>query len=144
MCVKIESFDQGQQFGTKCKILFAHSGYHLKVNWVSNKQPPEVFCRKGVLRNCTKFTEKHLCQSLPLNKVTGCVEFHIETSHLFCSAKQITGFYIKWNTACNFIQKDTLTQVLYCEFCEISKNTFSTEHLWWLLVLIKEIKKSRN
>ena len=21
-----------------------------------------------------------------------------------------------------------------CEFCEISKNTFFTEHLWWLLV----------
>ena len=27
------------------------------------KQPPEVFCRKGVLGNFTKFTGKHLCQS---------------------------------------------------------------------------------
>ena len=25
---------------------------------------PEVFCKKGVLRNFTKFTRKHLCQSL--------------------------------------------------------------------------------
>ena len=25
----------------------------------------------------------------------------------------------------NFIKKDTLTQVFSCEFCEISKNTFS-------------------
>ena len=25
---------------------------------------PEVFCKKGVLRNFTKFTGKHLCQSL--------------------------------------------------------------------------------
>ena len=32
---------------------------------------PEVFCRKDVLRNFTKFTEKRLCQSLFFNKVTG-------------------------------------------------------------------------
>ena len=29
---------------------------------------PEVFCKKGVLRNFTKFTGKHLCQSLFFNK----------------------------------------------------------------------------
>ena len=28
--------------------------------------------------------------------------------------------------ACNFIQKETLAQVFSCEFCEISKNTFSS------------------
>ena len=27
--------------------------------------------------------------------------------------------------ACNFIQKETLAQVFSCEFCKISKNTFS-------------------
>ena len=32
---------------------------------------PEVSCKKGVLRNFTKFTGKHLCQSLFFNKVTG-------------------------------------------------------------------------
>ena len=31
---------------------------------------PEVFCKKGLLRNVTKFTGKHLCQSLFFNKVT--------------------------------------------------------------------------
>ena len=30
---------------------------------------PEVFCRKGVLRNFAKFTGKHMCQSLFFNKV---------------------------------------------------------------------------
>ena len=35
------------------------------------KQPPEVFYEEGVLRNFTKFTEKHLCQSLFFNKVAG-------------------------------------------------------------------------
>ena len=32
---------------------------------------PEVFCKKGVLRNFTKFIGKHLCQSLFFNKVAG-------------------------------------------------------------------------
>ena len=31
-------------------------------------------------------------------------------------------------------EKETLAQVFYCEFCEISKNTFFTEHLRWLLL----------
>ena len=31
--------------------------------------------------------------------------------------------------ACNFIKKETLTQVFPYEFCEISKSTFFTEHL---------------
>ena len=35
----------------------------------SRSSRPEVFCKKGVLRNLTKFTEKHLCQSLFFNKV---------------------------------------------------------------------------
>ena len=33
--------------------------------------------------------------------------------------------------------KKTLAQVLFCEFCEISKNTFFTEHLRWLLLDIR-------
>ena len=33
--------------------------------------PPEVFCKKGVLRNFVKFTGKYLFQSLFLNKVAG-------------------------------------------------------------------------
>ena len=32
--------------------------------------------------------------------------------------------------ACNFIKNDTPAKVLSCEFCEISKNIFFTEHLW--------------
>ena len=55
----------------------------------------EVHCKKGVLRNFSKFTGKHLCQSL---------------------------FFIK--LACNFIKKETLAQVFSCEFCKISKNIF--------------------
>ena len=32
---------------------------------------PEVFCKKGALKNFSKFTEKHLCQILFFNKVAG-------------------------------------------------------------------------
>ena len=66
----------------------------------SGSSRSEVFCKKGVLRNFTKFTGKHLCQSLFFNKVAGPGQ------------------------ACNFIKKETLAQVFSCEFCEISKNTF--------------------
>ena len=38
---------------------------------ISRSSRPEVFCKKGVLRNVTKFTGKHLCQSLFFNKVAG-------------------------------------------------------------------------
>ena len=31
-------------------------------------------------------------------------------------------------SACAIIKKETLTQVLSCEFCEIFKKTYSTEH----------------
>ena len=37
----------------------------------SGSSRPEVFFKKGVLRNFTKFTRKHLCQGLFFNKVAG-------------------------------------------------------------------------
>ena len=64
--------------------------------------------RKGVPRNFAKFTGKHLCQSLLFNKVAGLMPVTY------------------W--------KETLAQVFFCEFCEISKKIFFTEHLRWLLM----------
>ena len=32
--------------------------------------------------------------------------------------------------ACNVIKKQTLAKVFSCDFCEISKNTLFTDHLW--------------
>ena len=68
------------------------------------KQPPEVFYKKSVLRDFTKFTGKHLCQSLSFNKVAG-----------LSSATLL---------------KKRLAQVFSCEFYEIFKNNFFTEHFW--------------
>ena len=42
---------------------------------ISRRSRPEVFCKKGVLKNFTKFTEKHLCQSLFFNKAAGLPAF---------------------------------------------------------------------
>ena len=68
------------------------------------KQPPEVFYKKSVLRDFTKFTGKHLCQSLSFNKVAGL-------------------------SSATFLKK-RLAQVFSCEFYEIFKNNFFTEHFW--------------
>ena len=45
-------------------------------NWHNHNQQfrstrPEMFCKKGVLRNFANFTRKHLSQSLFLNKAAG-------------------------------------------------------------------------
>ena len=45
---------------------------------------PEVFFKKGVLRNFTKFTGKHLCQSLFFSQVLSCE---------FCEICKNTFFY---------------------------------------------------
>ena len=46
---------------TECKLSVFFKTYR--------SSRPEVFCEKGVLRNFTKFTGKHLYQSLFSNKV---------------------------------------------------------------------------
>ena len=56
--------------------------------------------RKGVLRNFIKFTGKYMCERV--------------------------SFLIKLQpSVCNFIKRETLAQVFFCEFCKISKNAFS-------------------
>ena len=61
---------------------------------------PDVFCKKDVLKNFSKFTGKHLCQSLFFNKVAGL-------------------------RPATLLKKKTLAQVFPCEYYKISKNTFS-------------------
>ena len=71
---------------------------------------PEIFFRKGVLINFAKFTGKHLRQSLFFNQVD--------------------------QRFATLLKKKTLAQVFSCNFYEISKNTFFTEHLRLLLLII--------
>ena len=69
---------------------------------------PEVFYRKVVLRNLTKLTGKHLCQSLYFNKVADLRQLH---------------------------SKRGFAQVLSYEFCEIFMNTFFIEHIRWVFLI---------
>ena len=72
--------------------------------------PPEVLCKKGVLRNFAKFRRKHLCHILLKLQAWGL---------------QI---YWKW---------DSGTCALLWIFLEFLRKSFSIEHLRWLLLEFK-------
>ena len=69
----------------------------------------EVLCEKGVLRNFAKFTGKHLCHSIFLNKVAGLRPTTLLKKRLW-----------HWCFPVNF------TKFL--------RTPFYLEHLWWLLL----------
>ena len=73
---------------------------------------PEVFCKKGVLRNLAKFTGKHLCQSLFFNKVAG-------PRPAILLKKRLSHRYFPVN------------------FAKFLRTPFFIEHFWWLLLNIR-------
>ena len=96
-----------------CIALYLYVVHHLFESELSEALVQRCSIKKCVLRNVTKFTGKHLYQSHFLNKVAGLRPK----------------------------EKKSLAQVFFCEFCEISKNTFFTENLRWLLL---NCKRGRN
>ena len=74
----------------------------------------EVFCKKGVLRNFTKFTGKHLCQRLFFNKVAGL-------------------------RAATLLKKSLWHRCFPVNFAKFLRTPFFTEHLRWLLLNSKNI-----
>ena len=78
-----------------------------------------MFCRKGVLRHFTKFTEKHLCQSLFFNKVAG-----LRPTTLLKRRLQHKCFPVN--------------------FQKFLRTFFLTEHLRWLLLLLDEIQNMKT
>ena len=60
-------------------------------------------------KNLSKFTGKHLCQSLIFNQVAGLGSATLLKKRL-------------WHRC--------FPLIVTCEFCEIFKNTFFTEHFW--------------
>ena len=70
---------------------------------------PEVFCKKGALRNFAKFTGKHLCQSLIFNKIC-------------------------WLRIANLLKMRLLHRCFPVNFAEFLRTPFFAEHLWWLLL----------
>ena len=70
---------------------------------------PEVFCKKGVLKNFTKFIGKHLCQSLFFNKVAGV-------------------------RPATLLKKRLWRRCFPVNFVKFLRTPISIEHLWWLLL----------
>ena len=70
----------------------------------NQKQPPEVFCKKSVLKKLRKFHRKTPVWKSLFNKFAGL-------------------------QPCIFIKKETPTQVFSCEICETFTNTYFEEHL---------------
>ena len=73
---------------------------------------PEVFCKKGILRNFEKFAGKHLCQGLFFNKVAGL-------------------------RPATLLKKTHCHRCLPVNFAKFLRTSFFTEHLWWLLLIIQ-------
>ena len=76
---------------------------------MSRSSCPEVFCKKLVLKIFAEFPGKHLSQAPFFNKVAG-----LKVAVLKLQA---------------YIKKETLLQLISCEFCTIFKKAFFTEHL---------------
>ena len=70
---------------------------------------PEVFCKKGVLSNFTKFTGKHLCQRLFFNKVAGL-------------------------RPATLLKRSLWHRCFPVNFVKFLRTPFFMEHLWWLLL----------
>ena len=75
---------------------------------------PEVFCKKGVLRNLTKFTGKHLWQSLFFNKAAGL--------RLRLTLRPAT-----------LLKRRLWHRCFPVNFVKFLRTAFFIEHLWWLL-----------
>ena len=69
----------------------------------------DVFCKKSVLRSSTKFTGKHLCQSLFFNNVAGL-------------------------RPATLLKKRLWHRCFPVNFLKFLRTLFFTEHLWWLLL----------
>ena len=75
------------------------------------KQSSRGFCKKGVLRNVAKFTEKHLRQSLFFNKVAG-----LRPATLLKKTLCHRGFSVN--------------------FAKFLRTPILTEHLCWLFLFV--------
>ena len=74
---------------------------------------PEVFCKRGVLRNFAKFTGNHLCQRLVFNKVA----------------------VLRLRPA-TLLRKSLWHRCFLANFVKFLRAFFFTEHLRWLLLVV--------
>ena len=88
-----------------------YKGFHKRTenNWNSRRSRSRVFCKKSVLRNCAKFTRKHLRQSFLFNKVAGLKPVDLLRKRLWYRSFPVN-------------------------FVKFLRTPLLVEHLWWLLL----------
>ena len=102
-------------FDGKSEFLHTHISDFKNVRHALRKLFSEAFlgpCQTSMIEFCVKtiLTVNYFCKNLRmdvwegLNPFQPSVVFHIETSHLFCCAKQMTGFYMKRSTRLKWIK----------------------------------------
>ena len=90
------------------KIFYSKISQYVRKNRSSR---PEVFCKKGVLRNFTKFAGKHLFQNLFLNKVAD-------------------------QGPATLFRKRLWHRCFPANLAKFLRTSFIIEHLWWLFLKI--------
>ena len=106
------------------------------------KQPPEVFFKKSVLRNFAKFKGKHLCQSLFFNKVTGLLQNTSGQLLLYKKYKIMLLHIVDNGISKNYIENKTLKRPLHER---IFMNNFThTCHSFYILssLTLKNIERT--
>ena len=88
-------------------LLHYHCYYSEAINW-------RCSIKMDVLRNYTKLTGKHLCQSLFFDKIAGL-------------------------RSATFLKKRLWHRRFPLNFAKFLRATFVTEHLWWLLLTFVSI-----
>ena len=76
---------------------------------------PVVFCKKGALRNFTKYSGKHLCQSLFFNKVLDL-------------------------RPATLLKKRLWHRCFPANFVKFLRTPFYIEHFWWLLLNLETLE----
>ena len=79
------------------------------ISFTYRSSRPEMYCKKGVLRNFAKFTGKHLCQSLFFDKVADL-------------------------RPATLLKKRPWHRCFPVNFAKFLRTPFLTEHLRWLLL----------
>ena len=109
---RLDIFNEYESFNFNFVLLFLKKTLAITTNltnYLARSSRPEVFCIKGVLRDLTKFTGKHLCQSL----------FFIKAADL---------------TPRTLLKKRRWHSCFPVKFVKFLRTPFYTEHLWWLLL----------
>ena len=103
-----QPYFQIQNVGNSGQTLDQRSKQISKFSVPVRSSRPEVFCEKGLLENFTKFTGKHLCQSLFYNKVADL-------------------------RSATLLKKRLWHKCFSVSFVKYSRTTFLIEYIQWLL-----------